>query len=137
MKQKYVPPDKRSKKKQKEYNDMQRKSWGCFSPITRKTGNAKIYNRKKSEPWHEYPPGSDFLVMLHHATVYKNYISGFDTVDKSAQPLFLSGFLPFFFPRGGAASGGFFARAGRKSAAGSCPIKSFRPALIRALLTIS
>ena len=62
MKQKYVPLDKRSKKKQKEYNDMQRKSWGYFSPITRKTDNAKIYNRKKSEPWHEYPPGSDFLL---------------------------------------------------------------------------
>jgi len=61
MKQKYVPLDKRSKKKQKEYNDMQRRGWGEFSPITRKTTNEKIYNRKKSERWHEYGPCSDFL----------------------------------------------------------------------------
>ena len=54
MKQKYVPLDKRSKKKQKEYHDLKRKGWGEFSPITRKTTNQKVYNRKKSERWREY-----------------------------------------------------------------------------------
>lgn len=61
MKQKYVPLDKRSKKKQKEYHDMQRRDWGELNPITRKTANQKIYNRKKSEHWHEYEPRSDFF----------------------------------------------------------------------------
>ncbi|MCL2528599.1 MAG: hypothetical protein FWE42_09310 [Defluviitaleaceae bacterium] len=61
MKQKYVPLDKRSKKKQKEYHEMQRRSWGEFSPLTRKTANLKAYNRKKSERWQEYQPRSDFL----------------------------------------------------------------------------
>ena len=62
MKQQYVPLEKRSKKKQKEFHDMQRRDWGEFSPITRKTTNNKVYNRKKSERWHEYGPLSDFLL---------------------------------------------------------------------------
>jgi len=66
MKQKYVPLDKRSKKKQKEYHDIMRRDWGEFSPITRKTTNQKVYNRKKSERRHEYEPGSDFLFVLAH-----------------------------------------------------------------------
>ena len=49
MKQQYVSLDKRSKKKQKEFHDTQRKNWGEFNPITRKTTNQKVYNRKKSK----------------------------------------------------------------------------------------
>ena len=61
MKQKYVPLNKRSKKKQKEYHEMQRRGWGEFSPVTRKTVNQKTYNRKKPERWHEHEPSSGFL----------------------------------------------------------------------------
>ena len=64
MKQKYVPLDKRTKKQQKQYNDMQRRGWGEFSPVTRKTANAKVYNRKKPERWHEYEPGSGFCFCI-------------------------------------------------------------------------
>jgi len=73
MKQKYVPLDKRSKKKQKEYHEMQRKSWGEFNPITRKTDNLNVYNRKKSERRHEYEPCSDFL----YAFAIKNILHRF------------------------------------------------------------
>ena len=59
--QQYVPLDKRSKKKQKEYHNKQRKSWGEFSPITRKTDNQKIYSRKKPERWHGYEPLGGFF----------------------------------------------------------------------------
>jgi len=62
MKQKYVPLEKRTKKMQKQFHDKQRNTWGELNPLTRKTANQKIYNRKKSERWHEYEPGSDFLV---------------------------------------------------------------------------
>ena len=62
MKQKYVPLDKRSKREQREFHARQRQDWGQLNPITRKTANQKAYNRKKSERWHEYEPGSDFLV---------------------------------------------------------------------------
>ena len=44
---KFVPIDKQSKKKQKEFNAKQRKTWGEFSPVTRTVPNEKVYNRKK------------------------------------------------------------------------------------------
>jgi len=62
MKPKFVPLEKQSKRKQKEKHAEQRKTWGSFSPITRKTENGKAYNRKKSKQWlHDYKPGLDFL----------------------------------------------------------------------------
>ena len=61
MKPKYVPLDKRSKQKQKEFHDSQRRGWGDLNPITRKTANQKAYNRKKSERWHEYEPSVGFF----------------------------------------------------------------------------
>ena len=61
MKQQYVPLNKRSKKQQKEFHDRQRKNWGELSPITRKTANQKLYNRKKPERWYEHEPRSGFL----------------------------------------------------------------------------
>ena len=44
---KFVPIGKQSKKKQKEFNAKQRKTWGEFSPVTRTVPNGKAYNRKK------------------------------------------------------------------------------------------
>ncbi len=44
---KFVPIGKQSKKKQKEFNAKQRKTWGEFSPVTRMVPNGKAYNRKK------------------------------------------------------------------------------------------
>jgi len=62
MKQRYVPLDKKSKRKQKEYHSMQRRDWGSLSPVTRKVENGKAYNRKKSKQrWCEYEPCLDFL----------------------------------------------------------------------------
>ncbi|MCL2526978.1 MAG: hypothetical protein FWE42_01070 [Defluviitaleaceae bacterium] len=63
MKQKYVPLDKRSKQQQKEYYKVQRRSWGDISPVTKKTTNQKVYNRKKSEQWREYEPPFGFFVV--------------------------------------------------------------------------
>ena len=45
--EKYVPFCKMSKKQQKELNRQKRILWNV-NPITRKTENKKIYNRKKS-----------------------------------------------------------------------------------------
>lgn len=45
--EKYVPFCKMSKKQQKELNRQKRSVWNV-NPITRKTENKKIYNRKKS-----------------------------------------------------------------------------------------
>jgi len=62
MKQKYVPIDKQSKRKQKEYHDAQRRGWGDISPITRAVPNAKLYNRKKSKHRFNHEPRLDFLL---------------------------------------------------------------------------
>ena len=48
MKQKFIPLDKLSKRKRKEYHEAKRRNWGGFNPVTRKTANIKVYNRKKS-----------------------------------------------------------------------------------------
>ncbi|MDR1629023.1 MAG: hypothetical protein LBS36_02250 [Oscillospiraceae bacterium] len=43
----FVPYEKLSKKKKRELNKKKRKTWEGMSPITRRTKNAKAYNRKK------------------------------------------------------------------------------------------
>jgi len=64
MKQKYVPIDKLSKKKKKEYYASQRKDWGELNPVTRKTPNPRAYKRKKSGQRYEYEPLSGFYLFL-------------------------------------------------------------------------
>ena len=61
MKQRYVPLEKQSKRKQKEYHAKQRGDWGNVNPITRKVESAKLYNRKKSKR-ERYDSGLDFFV---------------------------------------------------------------------------
>lgn len=61
MKQKYIPLEKRSKKQQKEFHSMQRKSWGNVNPVTRIVPNKKAYNRKKARQWRE--PLSGFYLL--------------------------------------------------------------------------
>ncbi|MCL2372889.1 MAG: hypothetical protein FWC78_05760 [Defluviitaleaceae bacterium] len=63
MKQHYIPLKKQSKRKQKEFHQTQRRDWGGFNPITRKTENGKAYNRKKSKRWDvEHDPRLDFFM---------------------------------------------------------------------------
>lgn len=66
MKSKYVPLDKQSKRKRKEYYTAQRKDWGTINPVTKKTSNLKAYSRKKTGQWYEYEPLSGFF--LHYYT---------------------------------------------------------------------
>lgn len=47
--EKYIPYAKLSKKKKRERDSLQRKTWGDVKPVTRKAANAKIYNRKKDQ----------------------------------------------------------------------------------------
>lgn len=46
---KFVPLNKMSKKKIKEYYKKQRKDWGGLSPVTRTPDNPKAYNRAKQK----------------------------------------------------------------------------------------
>ena len=43
----YVPLSKKSKKEQKKFHAMQRRTWGDLSPVTRTVPNGKAYNRKR------------------------------------------------------------------------------------------
>lgn len=45
--QKFIPLEKRSKKEQKKFYAMQRRTWEGFNPVTRVKENGKAYNRKK------------------------------------------------------------------------------------------
>lgn len=58
---KFIPKAKMSKKAQKELAKQNRVTWD-MSPVTRKTENKKIYNRKKnSREWFDEPAGVFFL----------------------------------------------------------------------------
>ena len=46
---KYVSPDKRSKKAQREYYSEHRRTWGELNPVTRSVPSGKTYNRKKDK----------------------------------------------------------------------------------------
>lgn len=48
MKQ-FIPPEKRSKKAQKEYHAKQRGSWNGVCPVTRTVPNGKVYDRNKAK----------------------------------------------------------------------------------------
>jgi len=64
MKQKYVPLDKLSKRKRKEYYASFRKDWNGINPVTRSTPNLKAYKRKKSgQRYEEHEPLSGFFIL--------------------------------------------------------------------------
>jgi len=44
----FVPLDKQSKSRKKEFHDSKRGSWGNVNPVTRTPPNPKAYNRRKT-----------------------------------------------------------------------------------------
>ena len=60
MKNQFIPLEKQSKRKQREYNTSRRKDWGGLNPVTRKPPNPKAYNRKKSGQRYEHEPSPGF-----------------------------------------------------------------------------
>ena len=49
--EKFVPFEKLSKKRQREENAKRRGTWSGISPVTRKSKNARAYDRKKARKW--------------------------------------------------------------------------------------
>ena len=49
--EKFISYEKLSKKKQQEWNNEKRGTWGALKPVTRKSENPKAYNRRKSRQW--------------------------------------------------------------------------------------
>ena len=54
MKEKFIPLEKQSKQKQREFHANKRGDWGGINPVTRKPPNPKAYDRKKTEKQHRY-----------------------------------------------------------------------------------
>ncbi len=46
--EKIIPYEKLSKKKQRELDQLRRRTWGQLSPVTRKPENPRAYNRQKA-----------------------------------------------------------------------------------------
>ena len=65
LKHKFIPLEKQSKRKQREYHEARRKDWGELSPVTRQSPNPKAYQRKKPGQRYEYEPMSGFVKLLH------------------------------------------------------------------------
>ena len=63
--EKFVPYEKLSKKKQKEWNARQRNDWGSMNPVTRKSENPAAYNRnaekRKTRKWSDDSSTVSFL----------------------------------------------------------------------------
>ena len=47
--EKFVPYEKLSKKKKRERDRLMRKTWGDVNPVTRRSGDARKYDRKKDQ----------------------------------------------------------------------------------------
>ena len=50
---KYVPYEKLSKKKKRQFDTEKRGSWCGINPVTRKPKNPKAYDRKKARDWRD------------------------------------------------------------------------------------
>lgn len=64
--EKFTPYEKRSKKQKKADNLKKRATWKGFNPITRKSANAKGYNRQKAQKWKNESPFSVFLFFFQN-----------------------------------------------------------------------
>ena len=68
MMEKFVPYEKLSRKKQKEWNARQRRSWGDVNPVTRKSTNPAAYDRnaekRKARKWSDDSSPVSFLCRL-------------------------------------------------------------------------
>lgn len=49
--ERFIPHEKLSKQKKREYNAKRRGSWGAINPVTRKPNNPKAYDRNKARRW--------------------------------------------------------------------------------------
>lgn len=49
-----IPCDKLSKKAKRALDQRQRGSWGALNPMTRKSGNKMLYNRKRTDRRDDY-----------------------------------------------------------------------------------
>jgi len=68
---KFILPEKRSKKAQREYYSERRRTWGDLNPVTRSVPSGKTYNRKKDKDrmrkiGRDFRDGSDTGLFLCH-----------------------------------------------------------------------
>ena len=71
MSRKYVPLQKQSKQKQREFHAARRGDWGGINPVTRKPPNPKAYDRKKAGQRLDREPQPGFFI-LKNTDIYLN-----------------------------------------------------------------
>jgi hypothetical protein len=70
MKKRFIPLDKQSKQKQREFYAARRSDWGGINPVTRKPPNPKAYNRKKTGQRFKDESGPGFFVEIKRDRCY-------------------------------------------------------------------
>jgi len=62
--EKIIAYEKLSKKEKRKIDSRKRKTWGNLNPVTRKSTNQKIYNRKKNQYRKDELCGTDFFYVV-------------------------------------------------------------------------
>ena len=65
--EKFVPYEKMSKKQKREINKEKRNLWG-MNPVTRKSENKKVYNRKKLR--RDYDSSAELFLIYNRSELY-------------------------------------------------------------------
>lgn len=76
---KYIPYEKLSKKEKRKLDLAARGTWKGLDPVTRRTKNAKVYNRKRTQDWKKgLPDPVSFFVAVQGTCLGRTDIA--DTV---------------------------------------------------------
>lgn len=49
--QKFIPYEKLSKKEKRKRDALRRNTWGALNPVTRKSPDPRVYDRRKARKW--------------------------------------------------------------------------------------
>ena len=74
--EKFIPYEKRSKKKRRELAAARRGNWGALNPVTRKPEYPRAYKRKKAQKWSEKSPMTvpfDYLPRTEYFTLFSYF----------------------------------------------------------------
>lgn len=53
--QKFIPYEKLSKKEKRKRDALRRNTWGALNPVTRKSPDPRVYDRRKTRKWMDDP----------------------------------------------------------------------------------
>lgn len=63
--EKFIAFEKLSKQRQRELNARKRSKWGEISPVTRKSQNLNVYNRKKTQQLKDDTYNAESFILIN------------------------------------------------------------------------